>query len=49
MKCWKSAVRNWIRRNQSEKPRNSTELARRNSQAVSADFKGTDLSWIEKN
>jgi hypothetical protein len=49
MKCWKSAVRNWIRRNQSEKPRNSTELARRNSQAVSGDFKGTDVSWIEKN
>ena len=49
MKCWKSAVRNWIRRNQSEKPRNSTELARRNSQAVSGDFKGTDVSWIEKS
>ena len=49
MKCWKSAVRNWIRRNQSEKPRNSTELARRNSQAVSGDFKGTDVSWIENN
>jgi len=49
MKCWKSAVRNWIRRNQSEKPRNSTELARRNSQAVSGDFKGTDVSWIGKN
>ena len=49
MKCWKSAVRNWVRRNQSEKPRNSTELARRNSQAVSGDFKGTDVSWIEKS
>ena len=49
MKCWKSAVRNWIRRNQSEKPRNTTELARRNSQAVSGDFKGTDVSWIENN
>lgn len=49
MKCWKSAVRNWARRNQSEKPRNSTELARRNSQAVSGDFKGTDVSWIEKS
>lgn len=49
MKSWKAAVRNWIRRNQSEKPRNSTELARRNSQAVSEDFKRSDVSWIEKN
>ena len=49
MKCWKAAVRNWVSRNRTEKPRNSTELARRNSQAVSGDFKGTDLSWIEKS
>ena len=49
MKCWKSAVRNWVRRNQSEKPRNSTELARRNSQAVSKDFKKSDTSWIEQS
>lgn len=48
MKCWKSAVRNWVRRNNSEKPRNSTELARRNSQAVSGDFKRSDTSWIEQ-
>lgn len=49
MKCWKASVRNWISRNRTERPRNSTELARRNSQAVSGDFKGTDVSWIEKN
>ena len=48
MKCWKSAVRNWIRRSKSEKPRNSVELARRNSQSVSKNLKGADVSWITK-
>jgi hypothetical protein len=48
MKSWKAAVRNWVSRSKSEKPRNSTELARRNSQAVSGDFKRSDTSWIEQ-
>lgn len=49
MKDWKAAVRNWVRRNQSEKPKNSAELARRNSAAVTTDFQEEDVSWIEKS